>query len=296
MAIAADTGGIGIWEIDLETETVTWDSWMYRIYGLTENSAPDILDIWRKYVHPTDLERVEAAVLLAIERIEPLEEEYRIVWDDGSVHHVHVSARVVFDEHGGKGRLIGAAWDVTEARELALELAEQYELLSVTLNSIGDAVITTDADGLVQWLNPAAVDMTGWSVEEAQGKPSGMVFQVFHEADGSLVDDPVRRCLELKEIIELPDDTVLKARDGLLFGIASSAAPIRSISGEVHGAVLVFHDVSEQRRLSQEMSYRANHDPLTGLINRAEFERRLTTVYNRSKREASRQAIALYRS
>ncbi len=169
--------------------------------------------------------------------------------------------------------------------------AAQHELLRVTLASIGDAVITTDAQLRVTWLNPVAERMTGWPVAEAEGQPVQRVFQIVHEQTRMVAQNPVELCIQSGLVTGLADQTVLVSRGGRDYGIQDSAAPIRSEHGEVLGAVLVFHDVSEQRRISGEMTWRATHDALTSLLNRAEFEVRLRHVLRLAHEESSVHAL-----
>jgi len=174
---------------------------------------------------------------------------------------------------------------------LSEELARQYQLMHVTLQSIGDAVITTDGLGRVTWLNPVAERMTGWLASEAEGQPSGMVFHIVHEHSREPAPDPVQACLRAEQPVGLAEHTLLLSRNGLEFGIEDSAAPIRGQDGRTLGVVLVFHDVSEQRRLSGEMTYRATHDALTGLVNRAEFEQRLERALQQARDSGARHAM-----
>ena len=280
--IATDSGGIGIWDFDLIKNEVNWDPWMYHLFGLSEDEQTPVADIWLRHVHPDDRPRLAQAYKRAAAGAAPVEDEYRIIHQDNSVHHIRVSAKVISEQPGRALRIVGAAWDVTKIRTMALELEEQHELLRVTLHSIGDAVMTTDASGIVQWLNPVAERMTGWSADEAKGQPSRTVFNIVHEETRQTAPDPVMACLDTSEVVGLDHDTMLLARDGSEYSIEDSAAPIRNSDGETLGAVLVFHDVSEQRRLSREMRHRASHDTLTGLINRAEFDRRLTRVFEKT--------------
>ena len=201
--------------------------------------------------------------------------QYRVVWPDGSVHHLHSSARTVADAIGNPTQLVGVDWDVTELKEMNARLNQQHELLRVTLQSIGDAVITTDASSHVTWLNPVAERMTGWMRAEAIGRPLTQVFHIVNENTRAPAENPVSACLMQGKVAGLAKHTLLLSRNGEEFGIEDSAAPIRGEDGCVLGGVLVFHDVSEQRRLSGEMTYRATHDALTGLVNRAEFETRM---------------------
>lgn len=174
------------------------------------------------------------------------------------------------------GRLAAVELEAARRQRAEARLAEQLEWTRVVLNSIGDAVLTTDRAGQVTWMNPVAERLTGWSRESAAGLPLAQVFHILSEQTREPVSDPVQRCLAQGRVVGLANHTVLVARDGREFGIEDSAAPIRNEQGQILGVVLVFHDVTEQRRLTGELSYRASHDGLTGTINRAELERRLT--------------------
>ncbi len=156
---------------------------------------------------------------------------------------------------------------------------QSKELAEVTLHSIGDAVITTDRDARITYLNPVAEKLTGWSRDEALGRLIGEVFFIVDGESGErIVDDPVTRALETGEVALLDGYAKLNARDGCQYAIEDSAAPIRSRDGGVLGAVLVFHDVTEQRRMAEKINFQATHDPLTGLFNRRAFEQKLQSL------------------
>ena len=167
------------------------------------------------------------------------------------------------------------AKEITERERAEKALAEEKERAEVTLHSIGDAVITTDAAGGVRYLNPVAESLTGWRHDEARGTPLSDVFRIVHENSDKRAPDPVKRCLEEKKAPPMARDIVLISRPGRRYGIQATAAPIRAREGSVLGVVLVFNDVTEARQLAQETVRQASHDPLTDLINRREFERRL---------------------
>ena len=290
-ALAAESGGIGIWERDLQTGERRWDSRTYQLFGLPADCGDDPMQAWNRHVHPDDLPAVERAMGDAIARGTRLDVEFRAVWPDGSLHHLHTAGRMLADAEGKPTKMIGVDWDVTPLRELNARLAEQHELLRVTLHSIGDAVITTDARSQVTWLNPAAERMTGWSSGEALGRPLAQVFHTVNEETRQPTENPVATCLAQGRVVCLANRTVLVSRRGDEFGIEDSAAPIRNPGGDVLGVVLVFRDVTEQRRLSGEMSYRATHDALTGLANRAEFEIRLRRALDKAHQEHSEHAL-----
>jgi diguanylate cyclase (GGDEF)-like protein/PAS domain S-box-containing protein len=182
--------------------------------------------------------------------------------------------KAVLDAQGRPFAVVGVGRDISERKAAEEALFEEREKLLVTLRSIGDAVVTTDASGRVEFLNPVAERLTGWRHEEAIGRPLSDVVQIVDE-HRERIEDPLSRTLSEGDIVELANHTLLIGRDGTEYAIHASAAPIRDHAGRVHGVVLVFKDVTEQRRLSQRLHYQATHDSLTGLINRKEFEDRL---------------------
>ena len=291
MKLATDSGGIGIWDLDIETGKLYWDPWMYRLYGVEQLKEDLDNSFWKSRVHPEDLSIVEKSIHQAIKFHASLDVEFRVIWDDQSIHFIKASGNVKYDEHANPVRIIGANWDVTDARLLSKQLKEKHELLHVTLKSIGDAVITTDAQSNIVWLNPVAERMTGWLSSEAENKPLNQVFHIVHEETRKPAENPIHVCLEQKKITGLANNTLLISRNGQEYGIQDSAAPILNDEGILLGAVLVFHDVTEQRKLSGEMSYRATHDALTGLVNRAEFENRLNKLLISSHENHGKNAL-----
>ncbi len=160
-------------------------------------------------------------------------------------------------------------------RESEAALYQEKERAEVTLYSIGDAVITTDESCCIEYLNPVAERLTGWTLADVQGKSLSAVMRLVNENSRQPVANPVELCLKCGEILELADHTILLRDDGEEIAIADSAAPIRDRAGRVIGAVMVFHDVGHARKLARQLSYQATHDALTGLLNRRAFEEQL---------------------
>lgn len=172
-------------------------------------------------------------------------------------------------------------------------LSREKERAQVTLDSIGDAVVTTDATQRIEFMNPVAAQLTGWSDEEARGQPLAAVFRLIDELTEQAVESPLKKALAEKCIVALAEHTVLIRRDGQLTAVSDSAAPIILPSGEVVGGVLVFRDVSVERSLSKTLSRQASYDALTGLPNRLEFERQLDDALE-SFRVAGHQHVMCY--
>lgn len=163
----------------------------------------------------------------------------------------------------------------TERNQSKAILFAEKERAQVTLESIADAVITTDKLGNIEYMNPVAEELTGWAKAEAEGLPSTRVFKILNGYTREPVPNPVEVVLAQQSGVELTKDTVLLSRDGTEYAVEDSAAPIYDREGEIIGVVLVFHDVTDSRELAIQLSHQATHDPLTGLFNRREFERRL---------------------
>ena len=181
--------------------------------------------------------------------------------------------------------------DQQDRRRFEAMLFAEKERALVTLQSIGDAVITTDTMGHVEFLNPVAEQLTGWSTEEARGMNLSEVFRIVNEITRATVENPVEKALRRNGIVGLANHTVLIRRDGHEFSIEDSAAPIRNREGKVIGVVLVFHDVTQSRLMAREISYQATHDALTGLSNRREFELQLNSLISNAVSEHRQHAL-----
>ncbi len=221
-------------------------------------------------------------------------EEYIFRRKDGTMLVVMESSRVVREAHGRVTGYEGTLTDITERKKAETAIFQAKERAQVTLQSIGDAVITTDSEGRIDYMNPVAESLTGWENREAQGQLIGDVLTVVDEATRVASESPIMRCLREGRVLGLSEHTVLVNRRGQELAIQDSAAPIRDRAGNLIGAVMVFHDVSKERRLHRALHYQASHDALTGLINRREFENRLTAAVEVARQDAGIHHALLY--
>lgn len=178
-----------------------------------------------------------------------------------------------------------------ERAGIAEALYHEKELAQVTLNSIGDAVISTDHSGNVTYLNVVAERLTGWAVAEASGKSLQQVFRIIDAITRETAEDPMVLAMQENRTVALTPNCVLVRRDGTECAIEDSAAPIHDRRGQVVGAVMVFHDVSEARASSLRMSHLAQHDSLTDLPNRIMFNDRLNQAVALADRQQDRIAV-----
>lgn len=179
-------------------------------------------------------------------------------------------------DHRGEPAVLTTAFDIRNRKNLEHALLREKERAELTLESIGDGVITTDTRGRIDYMNAAAENLTGWQRGEALGRPVTEIVSLVDDSSRKSLGDPVKECLEERRRVHVGRRALLLSRSGdCEFSIELNASPISEDANTVIGVVLVMHDVTELRGLTRQMSYQASHDPLTGLLNRREFEVRL---------------------
>ncbi len=183
--------------------------------------------------------------------------------------------------------------DITPRKLAELALLEEKERIRITLNSIGDAVISTDNTGMVTFLNPIAEEMTGWRARDAVGLPIEIVMPLTDGSSGAKVMNPARLALKERRIVGMGMNFNLVARNGGECSIEDSAAPILDPAGEVCGAIIVFHDVSEARAMAIKMTHLAHHDALTDLPNRMLLLDRIDQALHQARSNDSRVALMI---
>jgi diguanylate cyclase (GGDEF)-like protein/PAS domain S-box-containing protein len=278
----------GLWDFDLDRRTAYFAPRWKAMLGYGEDELESLTD-WQELVHPDDLPRVRKALQDHLSGNEPaFESVHRLRHRDGMWLWVVSRAKARVDEHGRARRIVGVDLDVTERKLYEEALFKEKESAQITLQSIGDGVITTDPQCRIEYLNPVAEQLTGWSLEHAQGRAIDEIFRSFHEETCEPLENPLAVAIRRTRAIKSVRPTLLIRRDGNELYIESCASPIRDSAGNVLGGVLVFHDVSESRELNRKLSYHASHDILTGLVNRREFEARLERALKSARaREAS---------
>ncbi len=210
---------------------------------------------------------------------------------DGSQLVVLESARVVRDPQQQVLAYEGTIADITERKRVEQAIFDEKERAQVTLQSIGDGVITTDREGRIEYLNPVAEQLSGWSGAEARGATIMEVLRLRDESTNAELENPLLRCLRDDKVVNFGEHSVLRNRLGQEIAIQDSAAPIRDRAGRTVGAVVVFRDVTKERRLKHALSFQASHDALTGLINRREFDNRLTSALHSAREGAVTHAL-----
>jgi diguanylate cyclase (GGDEF)-like protein/PAS domain S-box-containing protein len=197
------------------------------------------------------------------------------VQSGGSERWFRLRGESVRDVSGVSVRMAGSLSDVTDRKNAEEQLYAEKERAQVTLQSIGDAVITTDIAGAVLYLNPVAEALLGVPEADALGRPLEEVCRLMIESSGEAAPDVVGAVIGGGPAQEVRHELVLVRGDGRNVAVNRSASSMRDREGRVVGAVLVLHDMTREREYAATLSYQATHDELTGLINRREFEFRL---------------------
>jgi diguanylate cyclase (GGDEF)-like protein/PAS domain S-box-containing protein len=289
-ALSLPAANDGLWDFDVENNTVYFSPRWRTMLGYDEHD-PNVSPDWRRLVHPDDMARVQALIREHIAgKIPMFESVHRMRHCKGDWRWVVSRAKARVDGTGRLRRLVGVEFDITERKLYEDALFKEKESAQITLQSIGDGVITTDGHREVEYLNPTAEELTGWKFEEAQGKNIDEIFRGFHEETCEPLENPLSVAMRMKRAIKVRPTLLIK-RDGTEMYIESTASPIRDGAGAVCGGVLVFRDVSESRELNRKLSYHASHDILTGLVNRREFEARLERSLRSAKARETQYAL-----
>ena len=271
-ALMICTANDGSWDFDAINNVMHFSPRWKAIMGYADDEIDESPPDWKKLVHMDDLARVQASLRDHLAgKSEIFESVHRMRRRDGEWRWVQCRAKALLDDKDRLRRLVGVETDITEQRIYEEALFREKESAQITLKSIGDGVVTTDADSNVEYLNPVAEELTGWKVDDATGRPIDEIFRGFHEETCEPIENPLAMAIRRNRSIKSVRPTLLIRRDGNELYIESNASPIRDDKGDVSGGVLVFHDVSEARELNRRLSYHASHDILTGLVNRREF-------------------------
>ncbi|MEG3859055.1 EAL domain-containing protein [Microcoleus sp. herbarium12] len=216
-----------------------------------------------------------AKIRRAFSRREPLRLELINYRKDGSTYWVELNSVPVADELGNLTHWVSVQRNISDRKRMEQAFFEEKELAQVTLQSIGDAVITTDSDGCISTLNPVAEKLTGWSTWEAKGLPLAGVLRIVDETSRMPIENIAQIALYEGRIVDQGYNSLLIARSNCEFAIDHCVAPIHACNGKIVGAVVVFRDVTQVRTQARQLTWQATHDPLTQLVNRREFEYQL---------------------
>jgi diguanylate cyclase (GGDEF)-like protein/PAS domain S-box-containing protein len=298
-SFALESARQGVWDFDLRKGRTFYSPMWKEIIGYREDELGDSPELWLDLTHPEDRERVRDIDNAHMAGETPaFEAEFRMRHKDG--HWVWVLDRGMVLERDAKGaaiRAIGTHTDITRQKEAearlaatAQELTDERERLRITLHSIADAVICTDASSLITFMNPAAEALTGIDIVTAYGEPLEAAYCPIDEETG----ERTLPTSELGEGLRSSNQSgraVLVRPDRTRRNIREIVSPILTAKDDIAGSVIVFQDVTDARAMQRDLAHAASHDPLTGLANRSSFVRALMPVLEEAKAECSENAL-----
>ncbi len=235
-----------------ENKIIKWvNEEMSRLFGY---SVEEFHNMPTRYLYSSEQEykRVWSIIRAAFRKRRSVSIESRFKRKDGSTF-CGILRMSAFDPNAPEKEVIGAVMDISKIKELEKRLAEERQLLDITLRSIGDGVICTDKHGRITIMNSVAQELTGWKEEEAKGRDVKEIFYIVNEKTGQRCEDPVEKVIRTGKIVGLANHTLLISKDGKERLLADSGAPIKDKEGNIYGVVLVFRDVTEERKLQKEI-------------------------------------------
>ena len=296
LRMALDAARMTIWDTAIHdgtvyNSTVSWQCSGQCLLGLPPGRLTQPFVDFLSYVHPDDRDALATIMQEAVDAGTGYEVEYRVVWDDDSLHWLAAKAHVLSDAHGAPTGTLGVVWDITDRKLAEQASARDREMASVTLRAIGEGVITIDPHGKTEYLNRTAEQLTGWGNHEARGQDIAITLHLTSEAGEPIAEHVALRCLRLRQTVAQASNNLLVTRQGRRIAVEESASPIWADNGALLGVVVVFRDVSHERKLTRQLSWNASHDTLTGLINRREFEARIAEALYSAKEEGHVHAM-----
>ncbi|TIV22327.1 MAG: PAS domain S-box protein, partial [Mesorhizobium sp.] len=288
---ALTSTGQGVWSLDMRKGGTTYSETWAKMLGYAAGELDGDPDRWLTMIHPDDQARVAEADRAHLAGETPFfEAEFRMRHKDG--HWVWILDRGKTIERDAEGRVIraiGSLTDITQRKEAetrlmvsAAMLADEKERLRVTLQSIGDAVICTDAANRITFMNPVAEKLTGVDVGEAFGKVLGHVYWAVDEENGQRIA-LTRPSASERPHCDQNTRAVLVRRDDTRCSIRQVVSPIMNDREEFCGLVIVFQDFTDARALQRQLAYAAAHDALTGLANRSSFMRTMEELVDQCR-------------
>lgn len=276
--LVLEASATGMWSFDPANGESHWDDRTRQIFGVPLLPAQIEEGIWHSFLHPDDKDEAEAAHARLPDRNTPTKIRYRIVLADGSIRHTETLIISVARD-GQLCSILGTIRDVSEEVWAAEALNSEKEKLRVTLSSISDAVLSVDTRGRISFANASAANLVGVAEDQLIGKSMSEVS--FRGAEASLSS-----IFGSTTGTQTADILMISQND---FSVRWTKSAIRSVSGIEQGAVFTFQDVTEQQRQQKALSFAANHDALTGLLNRSAFG----TLLGQRITKADAQPIAI---
>jgi diguanylate cyclase (GGDEF)-like protein/PAS domain S-box-containing protein len=276
LALATRSGGVGIWDWNLQNNALVWNDLMYALHRARREDFASAYGAGRLHVHPQDLERTLEELKAAIAGTKPFNTEYRLLFRNGDIRHLKSVAQVFHDDHGTPLRMVGTTWDITERKKAD----EELQLAASIFHASSEAMLVTDAENIIVAVNPAFTQITGYTLGDLIGKTprvlkSGRHDQAFYLAMWQ----------ELKSTGQWRGEIWDRNKNGDVVAKRLSINTIHNADGSVHRRIALSSDITEKKQAEEMIWRQANFDALTSLPNRSLFLDRLAQEIKKTQRE-----------
>ena len=291
LANAQRIARVGNWDWNVAKDELICSAELYNIFGMEKAERPISMDILIQHLPLNEQAAFRTALQQAIETGEAFRLDHRLTLSDDKRRYIHQEIRVNRDKNNQTNSLSGTAQDVTHTKLAEKALFEEKEKAQVTLRSIGDAVLTTDKNGTIEYANPAAELLLELDDASIIGKSYDEVIRVYDSSTKAPKANPIAACLKNKTPEIMDEHNLVISHNNHEHVVDITVAPILGKNGTLAGCVLVAHDVTEMHNMARMLNHQATHDELTGLINRREFEVRLSQALENARIDDQQHAL-----
>jgi diguanylate cyclase (GGDEF)-like protein/PAS domain S-box-containing protein len=291
LKLAVSGSDYGIWDWDIRSNSIYCSPRMRTLLGLTDHENIDTFNAFANRLHPDDLAQTLEAINRHLAGLGGYDVEFRMRTHSGGYLWLRSRGQALHDASGRAVRMSGSVFDITDRKAAENALNAEKERAQITLASIGDAVITTDTSGQVEYLNPVAERLTGYRIEQARGQPLDALFRLIDASRPEEAQLPLHYVHSHPDHANASRTLQLLRHDRSQVAVSMVSAPIHDLANNSSGLVLVFHDMTSEHQYIANLSWQATHDELTGLTNRHEFERRLGQLLDSTSHRSQHHAL-----
>jgi diguanylate cyclase (GGDEF)-like protein/PAS domain S-box-containing protein len=279
---------LGFWDWDITSDHFVWSEEVHKIFGLDATTLEEngITAISELIFHPDDRDYVRERVDAVLRGEDPSPIEHRIIRSDGEIRHICVLAEVTRDEHGRAVRLFGTLMDITEQKLAEAALKRSEEMYRALYDENPTMFFTVDREGTIFSVNDYGAKQLGYTRKQLIGRS---LFSIFCSEDSQIACKNLRKCIDSPGKVHRWELRKLH-KDGSTLWVRETARVVYQ-SEDVPFALIVCENITKTRQLSEKLSYQASHDALTNLINRGEFERRLSRLIETVSKNNSQHAL-----
>ena len=246
LTLAKNSAQLGIWEYDVEADRLIWDTRMFQLYDIDPDTFGARYDTWVNALHPDDRHPMQERITLALQGQREFHVEFRVVWPDGSIHHIEAHATVLRDNQHNPYRMIGVNWDISERKQIEQQLTTLSRIASQTTNG----VLITDANGLIQWANEGFTRISGYTLGDVKGQSPGQVLYGIETELKTIAQTHTGLTHQHQFQTEIRN----YRKTGEPYWISVTCNPLLDDRGQVQGYMVFETDITDQKESALQLA------------------------------------------